>query len=81
MKLEKEYHSLNSEYIDTIINSLGTNSLQELLNNCVRKEAISKTLIIVDENKGWFIVKNISKLSCPRITRGALRITYNWLSK
>jgi hypothetical protein len=80
-KLEKEYHSLNSEYIDDIINSLGSNSLQELLNNCVRKEAISKTLIIVDEKKGWFIVKNISKLSCPRITRGAPRITYNWLSK
>jgi hypothetical protein len=76
-KFEKEYHSLKSEYIDDIMNSLGEDSLQELLNKCIRKEATRMTLIIVDEKKGWLIVKNINKLSCPRITRGSPRINYS----
>lgn len=76
-KLEKEYDSLKSEYIDDIINSLGDKSLQDMLNECVRKEATIMTLIIVDEKQGWLIVKDINKLSCPRITRGAPRINYN----
>lgn len=76
--IEKEYSSLNSEYIDDIINSLGDNSLQDLLNDCVRKEASTMTLIIVHETKGWLIVKNVTKLSCPRITRGAPKINYNF---
>jgi len=59
------------------MNSLGNKYLQELLNECVRKEATTMTLIIVHEKKGWLIVKNINKLSCPRITRGAPRINYN----
>lgn len=76
-KLEKEYDSLKSEYIDDIINSLNGISLQDILNECIRKEATMKTLIIVDENKGWLIVKDINKLYCPRITRGAPRINYS----
>jgi len=76
-KLEKEYDSLKSEYIDDIMNSLNDKSLQDMLNECVRKEATMMTLIIVDEKKGWLIVKDINKLSCPRITRGSPRINYN----
>lgn len=76
-KLENEYDSLKSEYIDDIINSLNDKSLQYMLNECVRKEATTMTLIIVDEKKGWLIVKDINKLSCPRITRGAPRINYS----
>jgi hypothetical protein len=57
---------------------LGDNSLQDLLNDCVRKEASTMTLIIVHETKGWLIVKNVTKLSCPRITRGAPKINYNF---
>ena len=51
-KLGAQYDSLKSEYIDDIINSLGDNSLQDLLNKCIRKEATTMTLIIVDEKKG-----------------------------
>lgn len=76
-KLKNEYESLKSEYIDDIIYSLNDKSLQYMLNECVRKEATIMTLIIVDENKGWLIVKDINKLSCPRITRGAPRINYS----
>lgn len=76
-KSEKEYDSLKSEYIDDIINALNDRSLQYMLNECVRKEATRMTLIIVDEKKGWLIVKDINKLSCPRITRGAPRINYS----
>jgi hypothetical protein len=50
-KLESQYDSLKSEYIDDIINSLGDDSLQDLLNKCIRKEATTMTLIIVDEKK------------------------------
>jgi hypothetical protein len=76
-KLEKEYDSLKSEYIDDIVNNLNDRSSQYMLNECVRKEATTMTLIIVDENKGWLIVKDINKISCPRITRGAPRINYS----
>ena len=81
-KSEKKYESLESEYINDIVNSLGDKSLQDMflqdmLNECVRKEATIMTLIIVDEKQGWLIVKDINKLSCPRITRGAPRINYN----
>lgn len=76
-KSEKEYDSLKSEYIDDIVNSLNYRSLQDMLNECVRKEATIMTLIIVDENKGWLIVKDINRLSCPRITRGSPRINYS----
>ena len=76
-KLEKKYESLESEYINDIVNSLGDKSLQDILNECVRKEATTMTLIIVYETEGWLIVKDTSKLSCPRITRGAPRIYYS----
>ena len=75
--LEKTHISLKSEYIDDIIDSMGDKSLQELLNECVKNEAIDMTLIIVHEKKGWMIIKDINKLYCPRITRGAPRINYN----
>ena len=77
--LETQYNSLKSEYIDDIINSLGDKSLRGLLNECVRKEATAMTLIIVHKQKGWLIVKDISKLTCPRITRGAPRINYKFV--
>ena len=76
-KSEKKYESLESEYINDIVNSLGDKSLQDMLNECVRKEATTMTLIIVDKKQGWLVVKDINKLSCPRITRGAPRINYN----
>lgn len=76
-KSENKYDSLKSEYIDDVVNSLGDKSFQDMLNECVRKEAIMMTLIIVDEKQGWLIVKDINKLSCPRITRGAPRINYS----
>jgi len=74
---ENEYVSLKSEYIKDIVYSLGDKSLQDMLNECVRKEATTMKLIIVDKNKGWLIVNDINKLSCPRITRGAPRINYS----
>ena len=36
-KLDSQYDSLKSEYIDDIINSLGDDSLQELLNKWNKK--------------------------------------------
>ena len=59
---------------------MGGMSLQEMLNSCVRKEAIDKTLVTVYENRGRIIVKDYSKLSCTRITTGAPRINYSWSS-
>ncbi len=78
-KLESEtkWNSLNSEYIDDIILELGDKSLQELLNDCVRKEAINMTLIIVHKDKGWIIIKDtLNNITCPRITSGSPRINY-----
>jgi hypothetical protein len=75
--LQSSYVSLQSEYINDILYKLGDKSLQELLNECIRKEATDMTLIIVHESKGWCIVKDINKLTCPRITRGSPRINYN----
>tara|TARA_B100001564_G_scaffold349592_1_gene352895 strand:+ start:885 stop:1646 length:762 start_codon:yes stop_codon:yes gene_type:complete len=71
-----EYKSLQSEYAEDIVAGLGSSSLQELLDDCVRKEAKDMTLIIVYEKRGWCIVKDLEKLTCPRITRGAPRINY-----
>lgn len=76
-KSQKKYESLNSEYVNDIINSLNDNSLQDMLNESVRQEAIRMTLIIVHEKKGWLFVKDINKLTCPRITRGSPRINYS----
>ncbi len=76
-KSENKYDSLKSEYIDDIINSLNDKSLQDMLNECVRKEAKSMKLIIVHEKKGWLIVQDLNKLSCPRITHRAPRMKYD----
>ncbi len=76
-KSEKKYESLESEYVNDIVNSLGDKSLQDILNECVRKEATNMNLIIVHETKGWLLVKDTSRISCPRITRGAPRINYS----
>ena len=59
-KSENKHVSLESEYIEDIVDSLGDKSLQDMLNECVRKEATMMTLIIVDEKKGWLIVKDIN---------------------
>ena len=82
-KLKYEYliykklnNSLESEYIEDIINELNNNTLMELLDNCVRREAQRMKLIIVHEERGWVIIDNINDLNCPRITRGAPRINY-----
>ncbi len=69
--------SLNSEYIIDICNNLSNTSFIDICNNCVRQEAINMTLIIVHESKGWMIVKNLKRITCPRITRGAPRINVN----
>ena len=76
-KLEKENESLKSEYIEDITDNLNDKSLQDMLNECVRKEATDMKLIIVHEKKGWLLVKDVNKLTCPRITRGAPRINYS----
>tara|TARA_B100001769_G_C22074681_1_gene578640 strand:- start:507 stop:1283 length:777 start_codon:yes stop_codon:yes gene_type:complete len=68
------YQSISSEYIVDICEYLKEESLHEKLNDCVRQEAINKTLIVVDKIKGWIIVKDLSKITCPRITRGSPRI-------
>lgn len=73
---KKVYNSLKSEYIKDIMRGLGSKSLQDLLNESVQKEATHMKLIIVHETNGWLIVNNISKISCPRITRGCPRINY-----
>ena len=75
---KSNYISLKSEYIIDVVDALKVNSLQEKLNECVRNEAIKMTLIIVHKKKGWIIVKDTTRLSCPRITRGAPRIKYNF---
>lgn len=64
----------NSEYILDICEYLGEESLQKKIDDCVRTEATEMTLIIVDEKRGWYIINDLSKISCPRITRGAPRI-------
>ena len=76
-KSEKKYESLESEYINDIVNSLGDKSLQDMLDECVRKEATTMKLAIVHKNKGWLFVNDINRLSCPRITWGAPRINYS----
>ena len=69
-----KYESLKSEYIIDIFEFLKENTLQEKIDDCVKTEAIHMTLIIVHKEKGWFIVKDLDKISCPRITRGSPRI-------
>ena len=50
---------------------MGEKTLKELMDDCVRTEAINNNLFIVNENFGWLLVRDIEKITCPRITRGA----------
>jgi len=68
--------STKSEYFEDICKNISDSSLIEKFNKCVRKEAISYTLIIVHKKNGWIIVKDLERITCPRITRGAPRISY-----
>ena len=68
---------MESEYINDVIINMKNQTLKDLLNNCVRQEAIDMKLIIVYEKTGYIIVDDVTKISCPRITRGAPRIHFN----
>jgi len=70
--------SLKSEYIEDIFQYLGDMSLREKCDECVRNEAINNTLIIVHKDNGWMIIKDLSRITCPRITRGSPRININY---
>jgi len=63
-----------NEYITDICDYMKNDTFQDKMNECVRQEALDMTLIVVHKTKGWMIVKDVSKLSCPRITRGSVRI-------
>lgn len=76
-KNNSKYSSIQSEYIHDICFFLNDYDFQEKMNHCVQNEAIHKTLIIVHEKKGWLIAKDLSKITCPRITRGSPRIHVN----
>jgi hypothetical protein len=65
---------VQNEYITDICDYMKNDTFQDKMNECVRQEAIVMTLIVVHKKKGWMIVKDVSKLSCPRITRGSVRI-------
>lgn len=74
---DKEKHdSLKSEYVEDIVNAMGEKTLKELMDDCVRTEAINNNLFIVHKTEGWLLVRDIEKITCPRITRGAPRIDY-----
>jgi hypothetical protein len=63
-----------NEYITDICDYMKNDTFQDKMNECVRQEALVMTLIVVHKTKGWMVVKDVSKLSCPRITRGSVRI-------
>lgn len=65
---------VQNEYITDICDYMKNDTFQDKMNECVRQEALVMTLIVVHKTKGWMIVKDVSKLSCPRITRGSVRI-------
>ncbi len=73
-----EYISLKSEFISIIFKELNNKSFKQSMDDCVRQEAICKTLIIVDKNKGWLVVGDIKKLTCTRITQQSPRIDYDF---
>jgi hypothetical protein len=78
--VQKQLYSqkaLNSEYLDDILSFFSEKeSLIDKLNDCVRKEALEHTLIVVSDKKGWLIAKNLDKISCHRITSASPRIGY-----
>ncbi len=71
-KIKKDV--VQNEYITDICDYMKNDTFQDKMNDCVRQEALIMTLIVVHKTKGWMIVKDVSKLSCPRITRGSVRI-------
>jgi hypothetical protein len=71
-KIKKDV--VQNEYITDICDFMKDETFQDKMNDCVREEALVMTLIVVHKTKGWMIVKDVSKLSCPRITRGSVRI-------
>lgn len=74
--IEVVKREIDHEYIRDIHEFLGFSNLKEKCNECVREEAISNTLIIVHEHKGWIILGDCSRLICKRITRGSPRIHF-----
>ena len=77
-KSNEEDLAIKSEYYIDIINKIKETTLIEECNKLVRKEAEKYTLIIAHKENGWLIVKNINKITCPRITHGAPRIKYDF---
>jgi len=71
-KIKKDV--IPNEYITDICDFMKDETFQDKMDKCVREEALVMTLIVVHKTKGWMIVKDVSKLSCPRITRGSVRI-------
>ena len=64
-----------SEYVGDICTFLKDTTLIEKINECVRTtEATALTLIIVHEQKGWMIVRDLKKITCERLTSGGPRI-------
>ena len=72
--LPQPFFSTYSEYFQDIRRAVLQRSFRKRCDDCVRLEAIDTCLIIVHESKGWCIIRNLSRISCPRITRGAPRI-------
>lgn len=67
-----------NDFLEEICQYFADKNLQEKLNEAVRQEATDHTLIIVHRERGWLIAKNLEKITCPRITRGAPRINYEF---
>lgn len=70
--------SLNSEYIFDVCKYLGDATLNDMANKCVVREATELVLIVVHETNGWMAIGDLSKITCPRITRGSPRINVSF---
>lgn len=64
---------LNSNHNNVFKNPV---MLSEKLNNIVRSVFDTKTLVLVDELKGYMPIKSTKKIICNRITSGAPRCKY-----
>ena len=73
-EIKFNYLDLKDNLISHIVNYMENRSFQDLLNEVVRQEAIKYSLFVVHQNKGYMYVKDIQKITCPRITRGSPRI-------
>lgn len=69
-------NATRSEYFIDMKSYLQDRDFTELCNECVRREAIDYSLIIVHEHYGWMLVRNLSNIYCPRITSGSCRIRH-----